>query len=296
MSASVASAGLVSVLTTPTGVAAFEVRRVAQAAAGTEVIRKGGVPRLVTVAGALVIDKAANRLARLRRSVGFAARAHAVSERGHRSDVPWMVTLTYRGDNRDWKSDHMTRAMDRVRLWCKRETGGPLRYVWVAELQQRGVIHYHICIWLPRGVRMPKWDTRGWWDHGATNRKVARNAVPYLMKYLSKGSESTFGRFPHGARIFGVGGLDHALGRARRWLGLPAFVQGNSSIHDRWTRAVGGGWTSPGGQHFESEFRRVLVCGRDAVQRVCSHPVAIQASGPFSWLSDRERAFAARLH
>lgn len=252
--------------------------------------------------GLLVPNPELTRLAKLRRSIGFAARSHAVSDRGHRSDVPWMVTLTYRGTNDDWRPDHLTRAIDCYRFWCKQK-GFACRYVWVAELQQRGVIHYHLCCWLPRGVRMPKWDVRRsghrlarrWWPHGMTNRKVARKAVPYLLKYMSKGTEASFGSFPKGARLYGVGGLEHALRRARRWLGLPAFVQARSSLHDDWRRAPGGGWSDPDGVLWPSEWRRVWSGDCWGLERVADHGRPFDASGPFSWLTDRATALGA-LH
>jgi hypothetical protein len=239
--------------------------------------------------GLMVPDVQASRLARLRRSIGFAARAHAVSERGHRSDVPWMVTLTYAGTNGDWSPEHLTRAIDCFRFWCK-ANGHACRYVWVAELQARGVIHYHLCCWLPRGVRMPKWDVRlsghrlarRWWPHGMTNRKVARNAVPYLMKYMSKGSAGTLGSFPKGARVYGVGGLEFALRRARRWLGLPAFVQARSDIFGQWERARGGGWIDASGEIWPSEWRRVYAGDVWGLERVLDHGRPFAADGPYT--------------
>lgn len=284
---SAAGAGLVSVPTTPT-----RATKPLRVQAEADVLR--------SELDAFVPDAKQGRIARLRRSVGFAARAHAVSERGHRSDVPWMVTLTY-ADGGDWRPDHISRAIDCLRNWSKRK-GFHCRYVWVAELQKRGAIHYHVCVWLPRGVRMPKWDlrlsghrlARRWWPHGCTNRKVARRAVPYLLKYMSKGLDVS--GFPKGARLHGVGGLEHVLRRARRWLGLPAMVQGNSSIWDKWERAEGGGWRAPGGEHVASEWRRAYVGDGYALLRVARHDRAIEAHGPFSWLTDREVALRAVVH
>lgn len=241
--------------------------------------------------GTFALDAKARRYSGLRMAVGFAARAHAVSEKGHRSDVAWMVTLTYRGDNGDWKPTHLTLAMNAFRNWCKRE-GFACRYVWVAELQKRGVIHYHLAAWLPVGVSMPHWDRRGWWAEGMSNTLKAKHATAYLMAYLKKGDIEERGSLPKGARNYGVGGLDHSLRRARRWLRLPSFVQGNSSIHDDWKRVVGGGWCSPDGELFASEFRLVVVAGVRSLIRCAQHAVSIVAAGPFSWLSDRERAFA----
>jgi hypothetical protein len=278
-----AALGLVSVPTTRTGLASelIEANQVAERSA------------LQRVVGAFELDKAGRRYSGLRMAVGFAARAHAVSEKGSRTDVAWMVTLTYAGDNSAWKSQHLTTAMSAFRMWCKRQ-GIACRYVWVAELQQRGVIHYHVAAWLPRGVRMPKWDRRGWWDHGMSNTLKARHATAYLMAYLKKGDLEQRGALPKGARNYGVGGLDHSLRRARRWLRLPAFVQGNSSINDRWAREVGGGWRAPSGEHYRSEFETVFVGGRRCLRRVCKHATFIDAAGPFSWVADREHVLVSR--
>lgn len=238
---------------------------------------------LERVPDAFIPDKQLTRLARLRRAVGFAARGHLVSERGHRSDVCVMLTLTYAGSNDDWSPKHLTAFMTHVREWCRRREIS-CRYVWVAELQKRGVIHYHIAIWMPRGEKLPKPDDQGWWPHGMTRTEVARAAVPYLLKYLSKGAGDTLGSFPKGARIYGVGGLEHSLRRARRWLGLPAFVQARSSIDDQWKRSDGGGWLSPQGEHFASEFRRVWLAVAYGVERVLDHGRPFAAGGPFSWV------------
>lgn len=268
-----AARGLVSVPTTETRVVPAPVQAVA----------------LRSELRAFALDPEARRLSQLRMHVGFAARAHAVSRKGHRADVPWMVTLTYRGDNNDWRPDHIKAALQACRKWCQRR-GAAFRYVWVAELQQRGVIHYHVACWLPKGLSMPKWDKQGWWPHGMTNVIRARHATAYLMKYLSKGSD--YGQLPRGARAYAVGGLDHSLRRARAWLRLPSFVQGNASIFDRWTRREGGGWIAPDGAAVASEFTSAVVAGVRCLLRVFTHPRAIDAAGPFSWLTDRETALS----
>jgi hypothetical protein len=230
-------------------------------------------------------DAEARRLSQLRMHVGFAARSHCVQPSKGGDDC-LMVTLTYAGDNEDWSPRHVSTFVQRVREWMKRREL-PCRYVWVAELQKRGVIHYHVALWVPRGMKLPKPDEQGWWPHGMTRIEVARAAVPYLLKYLSKDTSKTFGRFPKGARIYGTGGLEHSMRRARRWLRLPAFVQGNSSIDDDWKRVEGGGWCSPTGEHYESEFRRLWIGGAPAMERVHQYPRSIEAAGPFSWLRMR---------
>lgn len=233
--------------------------------------------------GALVPNPARQRLARLRRQVGFAARGHEAGRReaGRRDDYCAMVTLTY-ADVRGWAPEHLERFTDRVRHWMARR-GLSFRYVWVAELQRRGALHYHFAVWLPCGWRLPKPDEVGWWPYGSTRIEAARDAVAYLMKYLSKGSASV--RFPGGARTHGAGGLEFSIRRARRWLGLPSFVRSRADCLDDWRRAPGGGWADPDGVVVPSEWARVVVGVRGALVRVADYGRPFHADGAFSWIS-----------
>lgn len=232
------------------------------------------------------IEREAGRIARMRRAVGFAARAHGAATRpGHRPDYCAMITLTY-ADGDQWRPDHLKLCLQHVRKWLQRN-GYPCRYVWVAELQQRGAIHYHVALWLPPGVKVPKPDQAGWWPHGHTRIEAARGAVQYLMKYLSKGGVA---RLPQHARMHGAGGLDHAIRRAKRWLGLPAFIQARADIHDDWKRATGGGWWSPDGVQVPSEFARAYVGDAWCCVQVANYGRPFEASGPFSWVSRRPEA------
>lgn len=246
---------------------------------------------------AFVVDHEAIRLKRLRLSVSYAARRHCLAEKRKASEQCLMVTLTYRGTNEDWDPKHITAFIDRARDWLRAQ-GQSCRYVWVAELQKRGVIHYHVALWVAHGTKLPFPDqpytyggARGqriapaMWPHGMSKIEVARAAVPYLLKYLSKDTSKCFGSFPKGARIYGRGGLDHATRRSLRWFRLPSFIQAQSSIDDKWERADGGGWTSPTGQHFESEFAREWMGEGYAIRRVHFHdrPEGFEPAGPFSW-------------
>ena len=271
-----AARGLVSVPTTPRracGVEVQELRRVLKAFAP---------------------DPLLSRLARLRRAVGFSARAHAVGERGHRSEVAVMVTLTYR-DAAAWAPGHVARFIDLAGKWIKAR-GVAMRYLWVAELQkqrlqQRGeaALHYHVVLWLPRGVKLPKPDVCGWWPHGMTQRVVARKAIGYLLNYCKKGDADLFAHFPKGARAYGVGGLDAALRRARAWLALPAFVQARAAASDVWRRVTGGGWCSPAGDVWPSEYVRTVVGDTAALIRVRDHGRPFEVAGPFEWVRNGVR-------
>jgi hypothetical protein len=234
----------------------------------------------------------AGRIARMRRSSGFAARMHAAASQraGFRADSVVMVTATYR-DGVEWEPMHIARLMDRMRAWCKAQ-GLDARYVWVAEVQtqrrkaQGGhCLHYHVAMWVPYGYMVPKADAAGWWPHGDTKTELARSAVAYLMKYFSKGSGGMV--LPNGARMHGCGGLEHALRRAKRWLGYPSFIKARADIHDDWRPVRGGGWSDPDGVCIPSEFVRAWVGDAWACVRVSDYGRPFPADGPFSWIHRR---------
>lgn len=242
------------------------------------------------------IDHQKARITRMQKSVGISAKAlHNLGEKNQRV---WMLTLTYRGTNRNWKPEHISRYLDGLRKWHYSRTGTKkLRYVWVAELQKRGVIHYHVCVWLASGLTPPKpdsaWKKKGefqapMWGHGMSNRVRATHPVAYLMKYASKGTSE--GKFPYGARISGVGGLDEAGRGCRRWVLWPAYVQGNASIYDGFRPAPGGGYLNADtGELLLSEFVPTGG-GFTRFLRVRVTPKAIEnTGGPFSWLTDKPK-------
>jgi len=163
------------------------------------------------------------RSIRLKRSVWFAGHLHGLCKS---QPAVWFVTLTYRGIE-DWRPSHLREAIERYRLFC-RAARLQCRYVWVAELQKRGAMHYHLLAWLPNGQDMPFWDQdhgrrKAFWPHGWSNTQEAYAGVGYLMKYLSKlGGHH---RFPKGARLYGIGGLDHESNQVRHWANLPEWVK-----------------------------------------------------------------------
>lgn len=269
-SAAGAAAGLVSVSTTH--------------ARG---INPEGLPTVFWMAeNAITIDKQQARVTRLRKGVGVASKwLHNLA--GHRSQKV-MVTLTYAGDNTAWQATHMTTYINRVRDWYKRATGNKLRYVWVAELQDRGVIHYHAVFWIAPGVTMPKADKRGWWPYGMTKTEKAKKPIGYLMSYLSKIETKNVMEFPHGARIYGIGGLDKTGADIKRWVLWPSYVQGNAAAGDKFKPAKGGGFVNhDSGVYLRSEFQPVGNSCR-MFFRVHTHSREVDASGPFSWVRTNE--------
>lgn len=230
--------------------------------------------------GGSIIDKRAGRLARLRRTIGWSARAHAQAAPGFRPDACLMLTLTYR-DGADWEPRHVKRCLDAYRRWCRKQGIG-CRYVWVAEVQKRGAIHYHVAVWVPPDQYVPRPDEAGWWPHGSSNVTRARSAPAYLMKYLSKGLGSDELHLPQGARMHGRGGLEEWARRGLRWYAYPSWIKARASINDRWDRATGGGWWSPEGIVIPSEHKRVCIGGLWGVVRVADYGRPFPVDGPYS--------------
>lgn len=195
---------------------------------------------------------AERRVKRLKKSVWASGHLHGFADKGHRPPVAWFVTLTYDtqgtlgNGKHDWAAHHMSRTIDRFRNWC-RSFGIPCRYTWVAELQTRGAVHYHMLVWLPVGCTMPKWDkwhklasgvTRPpFWPYGMSNTQTSTAGVGYLMKYLSKLGELT--RFPKGLRLYGIGGLTEQARSVRSWLNLPEWVKAAHGVGDVVRKKIG---------------------------------------------------------
>jgi hypothetical protein len=180
------------------------------------------------------------RLSRMRR--GVVAAADLLQREGIDGHRVWaaFITLTYRPGAR-WSPRHVSQFSDCARKWLARR-GVAFRRVWVMELTRAGVPHYHVMVWLPHGVKLPRPDDAGWWPHGMTRIERARNPVGYLVKYASKGSQGD--AFPRGARIHGCGGLSAGSRIERAWRMLPAYVRARFAPGDRARRCPGGGWVS----------------------------------------------------
>ncbi|MEO6967510.1 MAG: hypothetical protein ABI132_03500 [Rhodanobacteraceae bacterium] len=114
------------------------------------------------------------------------------------------LTFTYAANTRGKPCD-LSECVRHIRQWAARR-GVHVRRVWVGELQKRGALHYHVLLWLPRHLRLPMLDVRGWWPHGMTKIETARNAVGYLVKYASKCRPEDLKRLRKGMRLHGHGG------------------------------------------------------------------------------------------
>lgn len=278
----------------------FEAQRETQEARSAGLVSESTscrVPEGVSVVdwmgeNTIEIDKHLARVTRLRKGLGIAAKQ--LHNQGTKTQKIWMLTLTYAGTNRDWRAHHISNFLADLRTWHYSRTGTrKVRYAWVAELQKRGVIHYHVIVWLENGLTPPKPDSawkkhgvfqRPMWCHGMSNRLKATAPVAYLMKYASKIEQKNVGSFPRGARIHGSGGLDESGRCIRRWVLWPSYVQGNAAVGERFKPAKGGGYCNRDtGELLLSEWAPTGG-GFSRFVRVRHTPRRIDPVGPFSWL------------
>lgn len=235
----------------PAGVQAGRCAPAGGEAAGLVSSKTSGPSFLeVSFSRKLVMER---RVKRLRRQVWAAGHLQRFrTPKGMRENV-WFVTLTYRGVH-DWQPRHISKCLKAARRWCHLR-GVPFRYLWVAELQQRGALHYHLAIWLPKRLQLPMFDKQGWWPHGMTQRVIAKNAVGYLMKYLSK--ISPFHEFPKGVRLYGLGGLTQQARSICSWLNLPSWCRQRFGVGELKTVA-GRRVVRATGEILEALYRRVF--------------------------------------
>lgn len=170
-----------------------------------------------------------------------------------------MITLTYAPDV-EWQPRQISRLMQCIRDWLHRR-GHKLRACWVLELTKAGRPHYHVVVWLPRGLTLPKPDKRGWWPAGSTRIEWARRPVGYLAKYTSKGAEGPVA-IPKGARICGIYGCPVHLG----WWRAPAWLRTIAEPRNVIRRMPGGWWAVPRFAHAWRSPWRVIHVGEGSVE------------------------------
>lgn len=219
-----------------------------------EADREGLVSLVTSVpqSDGLVLENIASRLARMRSSIRTAARLHCESMDARKCRYRvHMQTLTYRNVG-EWQPHHIS---DYVRVMRKHfaKAGVTFRYAWVAELQRRGAVHYHVLLWLPLKTAVPHADKRGFWPHGSTNTKEVYAPVKYAIKYTSKGTTEG-SLFPSGLRAHASGGLDKTARRLRSWWVKPRWVRNATNEGEHVRPCIGGGWMRESGEWLESPW------------------------------------------
>jgi hypothetical protein len=212
----------------------------------------------------ILIEREKTRLKRLKTSVLTAARLHV--QQKPRWKVA-MLTLTYAPEH-SWLPNQMSDLVRHIRQYLRRK-GVEMRHVWVQEFTKKGRPHYHLLLWLPAGLSLPKPDKRGWWPYGMTKIEWARNAVGYIAKYASKGD--SLHRPAPGARMHGNGGVSGEALLEQRWWKLPTWLRGSVEPSDRVKRAAtgsGGGFVHPEtGEVYRSPWVVLFIRGQVYIER-----------------------------
>lgn len=206
------------------------------------------------------VDARAMKVKRARYATLTAARLHKLER------PTWSATFigfTYR-PGCDYGPRDISNMIDCLRIWCEKHAI-ECRYLWVAEMQKRGVIHYHMIVFHPKALQFPKPDKQGWWPHGSTSRSTGiRHAVAYMAKYMSKGDAASF---PKGARTYGCGGLQGTAKLEMRWWKLPTWVREQVEPVDRAKRVLGGFLVPDSGELLPSPWEVSFKGGLVYVQR-----------------------------
>jgi len=221
----------------------------------------GGCPGLVssykTSDKRTRVYRGENRLKRLKKALPEAAH-HLTAEAqngGFRFRVAF-VTLTYRTEVQ-YSPRHVSELQKRYREWLKAR-GHSYRGLWVLETTKKGKPHYHLVMWLPRGITPPKPDKQGWWPHGMTQVAWSTNPIGYCVKYASKGDT---GPIPPHARFYGICGLRGTWRNSFRHRMRPYWLRELVTQEDRVLRCPGGGWLRPDtGEILESPYVITARC------------------------------------
>lgn len=157
-----------------------------------------------------------------------------------------MITLTYAPEH-SWKQNQIRTFMQSLRGELKNDF---MAYGWVAELQKRGAVHYHIYCAVPPGTMLPKPDKSGMWPYGMSRVETGKTPY-YLLSYASKKHQKA-GPFPKGLRMLHVWIRKGLLPKFERWVfDLSAYpnwladqllAKSESYVGNLPRRHLNGGW------------------------------------------------------
>jgi hypothetical protein len=164
------------------------------------------------------VDDRGRRLARMKRRASRWGDVVKPSLESGQAEL-LRVGLTYR-PGAEWRPYQISEYVRSVRRLLRDRLYGVF---WVAELQERGAVHYHALLWVAKGARVPMPDKSGAWIHGSSKVERAIRGVGYLMKYQQKEAQKE-GDFPKGLRLYA--GVIYKWApltvSARKWFGLSA--------------------------------------------------------------------------
>lgn len=125
-----------------------------------------------------------------------------------------MITLTYESADQ-YKPGHINDFMKS----CKERLADKLiAFAWVAELQKRGAVHYHVLLVVQSGSILPFPDKSGMWVYGMSKIESAKTLY-YICTYIGKEYQKDLSKFPKSCRLYA------------------ASVRGSKDLKDRFSDA-----------------------------------------------------------
>ena len=110
-----------------------------------------------------------------------------------------MLGFTYK-PGCHYEPGHMRSYLKKI----KQMLGEDLKaFAWVAELQARGEVHYHLMLVVSKGVKVPLPDKSGMWGFGSSNVQRARTFY-YLVSYIGKEYQKDLSKYPKHCRLYGA--------------------------------------------------------------------------------------------
>lgn len=216
----------------------------------------------VPINNEIEVDQQLSRLRRLRKTVLTASRLHCQERKNWKVA---MLTLTYAPEY-DYCAYQLSALVRHIRKYLETKSI-KMRFVWVLEHTKKGRPHYHLLIWLPLGITLPKPDKRGWWPYGMTKIEWAKNAIGYIAKYASKAD--SLHQPEKGARMHGNGGLTGNALLEQRWWKLPKWVRDIVTPDDCCRRIKGIGLVvGATGEILKSPWRVKFKNGRVYIYRI----------------------------
>jgi len=147
---------------------------------------------------AVIVDTYRSRLSKMRFRIYEWAEAMAILKK----EVPTrmvMIMLTYKKVG-DYKPGHINDYMKKIKQSVGKNIYG---FAWVAELQDRGAVHYHLVMVVKKRSRIPMPDKSGMWKHGWSGIRTAKTPF-YLLKYTGKEYQKDLQAYPKSCRLYAV--------------------------------------------------------------------------------------------
>jgi len=184
----------------------------------------------------LIIDNLKVRLSNLRRRVfAWASVIDGFVKSSGVSMTMYGLTYDTKGTlvkPSSWEAGDIREFMIRLRARLGKRL---LAYAWVAEVQQRGVIHYHVIAVHQGRAPMPDRaytgknsrgevrDYKRLWEKGNSHSDFRVRSPYYLVSYVKKEYQKNFDLFPSGAHAWAVWVSDFGLKLALRYESLGRY-------------------------------------------------------------------------